>query len=144
MADRPTLDPQRPSHHTHGRYGPADDNTTSSHVTLDAYGHHRPKRIVSPHVLAMDKPLGGSRSKSQASGHSSGEGSTAMGKSSHPKHPFENSKHLLVVLPNDAIDVEEEARLYDELCAATQSVSSDLPASPKCLAEHSEYFAPFF
>lgn len=56
------------------------------------------------------------------------EGSAAAGTSSRagfrPKHPFEDCKSLLVVLPNDAIDVEEEARLYDELCAATQSVST--------------------
>jgi hypothetical protein len=31
-------------------------------------------------------------------------------------HPFQSSKSLLVVIPNDAIDVEEESRLYDELC----------------------------
>jgi len=43
----------------------------------------------------------------------------------HSKHPFENSKDLLVVLPNDAIDVEEEARLYDELRAATQFDDDD-------------------
>ena len=54
----------------------------------------------------------------------------ATGGSPHPNHPFENSKNLLVVLPNDAIDVEEEARLYDELCAATQSVSPDHPTFP--------------
>ncbi|KAF9648865.1 Phox-like protein, partial [Thelephora ganbajun] len=33
-----------------------------------------------------------------------------------------NSKDLLVVLPNDAIDTKEEARLCDELRAATQSL----------------------
>lgn len=56
----------------------------------------------------------------------SGDGSTAAGKGSRDAvHPFENSKDLLVVLANDAIDVEEEARLYDELRAATQSVSPD-------------------
>jgi len=33
-----------------------------------------------------------------------------------PTHPFANSKNLLVVIPDDAIDVEEESRLYDELC----------------------------
>lgn len=31
------------------------------------------------------------------------------------EHPFANSKSLLEIIPNK-IDVEEEARLYDELC----------------------------
>ncbi len=30
-------------------------------------------------------------------------------------HPFANSKGLLEIIPNK-IDIEEEARLYDELC----------------------------
>jgi len=89
----------------------------------------------------MDKILASSRTKSQASGHFSTEGSVAKGENSHPKHPFENSKDLLTVLPNDVIDVEEEARLYDELCAATQSVSPDHPTFPNHLAD---YFAPSF
>ncbi|GBE86177.1 hypothetical protein SCP_0900540 [Sparassis crispa] len=42
--------------------------------------------------------------------------------------PFENAKGLLVVLP-DTIDVEEEARLYDELCD-TPINSSTIPPSP--------------
>ena len=92
----------------------------------------------------MDKLLASPRSKSQTSGHSPAEGSTVTGTSSHPRHPFENSKDLLVVLPNDAIDVEEEARLYDELCAATQSVSPDRLTIPKRFAEYSEYFALSF
>ena len=60
-----------------------------------------------------------------------------------PKHPFEN---LLVVFPNDAIDVEEEARLYDELRAATQSVSPDLsePFPNASHTQYSDYFAPSF
>lgn len=66
----------------------------------------------------------------------SGDGSIAAGTGSRDsgdptQHPFENSKDLLVVLPNDAIDVEEEARLYDELRAATQSVSSDISGRPQ-------------
>lgn len=32
-----------------------------------------------------------------------------------PDHPFANSSNLVVVIP-DRIDVEEEARLYEELC----------------------------
>lgn len=36
--------------------------------------------------------------------------------SERPTHPFANSKNLLVVIPDDKIDVEEESRLYDELC----------------------------
>ena len=73
---------------------------------------------------AMDQAP--SRSKFKTSG----DGSTAAGKGSRDVvHPFENSKDLLVVLANDAIDVEEEARLYDELRAATQSVSPD-PSDP--------------
>lgn len=35
--------------------------------------------------------------------------------SSTPVHPFANSKSLLEIIP-DKIDVEEESRLYDELC----------------------------
>ena len=59
---------------------------------------------------------------------SSQHGSTAAvnGDGGDSKHPFENADGLLVVFPNDAIDVEEEARLYDELRAATQSVSPGL------------------
>lgn len=38
------------------------------------------------------------------------------GPSNTPAHPFANSKNLLVVIPDDGIDVEEESRLYDELC----------------------------
>jgi hypothetical protein len=60
----------------------------------------------------------------------SGAAGTSSRAARHSKHPFENSKGLLVVLPNDAIDVEEEGRLYDELCAATQSVSPDLRPAP--------------
>jgi len=93
----------------------------------------------------MDQASASSRSKFKTPGKSSADGPSAVGTSSravgHPNHPFENSKDLLVVLPNDTIDVEEEARLYDELRAATQSVSSDLP---KRFAEHSDCFAPFF
>jgi hypothetical protein len=33
-----------------------------------------------------------------------------------PTHPFANSKNLLVIIPDDEIDVAEESRLYDELC----------------------------
>lgn len=33
-------------------------------------------------------------------------------------HPFANSKQLLEVIP-DKIDVEEESRLYDELCVVS-------------------------
>ena len=96
----------------------------------------------------MDEAYAPSRPKPKTSGRSCREGSTAGGTSSrpvcHPKHPFEDSKGLLVVLPNDAIDVEEEARLYDELCAATQSVSSDLRTFPNAPALYSDYFAPSF
>jgi len=31
-------------------------------------------------------------------------------------HPFANSKNLLVVIPDDGVDIEEESRLYNELC----------------------------
>ncbi|KAJ3730837.1 Phox homologous domain-containing protein [Lentinula raphanica] len=31
-------------------------------------------------------------------------------------HPFANSKKRLEIIRNDGIDVEEEARLYDEMC----------------------------
>ena len=58
---------------------------------------------------------------------SSVEGPTAAaGTGSRPfcdlSHPFENSKELLVVLPNDATDVSE-TRLDHELREAAQSVS---------------------
>lgn len=33
-------------------------------------------------------------------------------------HPFANSRQLLEVIPNK-IDVEEESRLYDELCVVS-------------------------
>lgn len=83
---------------------------------------------ISRRLEAMDQASASStRSRSKPSGQSTADGTTAGGTSSHAaKHPFENSKHLLVVLPNDAIDVEEEARLYEELRAATQSVSPGL------------------
>lgn len=78
---------------------------------------------------AMDQASASARSKFKTSGQSSKDGPTAAKTSprgvDHPKHPFENSKDLLVVLPNDVIDVEEETRLYDELRAATQSVSAE-------------------
>ncbi|GJJ10905.1 hypothetical protein Clacol_005133 [Clathrus columnatus] len=35
--------------------------------------------------------------------------------SSTPSHPFANSKSLLVIIPQDRVDVEEESALYDEL-----------------------------
>lgn len=31
-------------------------------------------------------------------------------------HPFQNTTDLLVVIPDDGIDVEQESRFYDELC----------------------------
>jgi hypothetical protein len=42
-----------------------------------------------------------------------GEGSSLT--SGKLVHPFQNSTGKLIVLPND-IDVEEESRLYDEIC----------------------------
>ncbi|KZP26096.1 Phox-like protein [Athelia psychrophila] len=54
-----------------------------------------------------------------------------------PAHPFANSKSLLVVIPDDKIDVEEEARLYDELCVAQDDeVTPTLrrPSSPAPLS----------
>ncbi|KAH7929075.1 Phox-like protein [Leucogyrophana mollusca] len=44
-----------------------------------------------------------------------------------PSHPFKNSTSLLVVIP-DGIDVEEESRLYDDLCDDQQRPA---PRSPK-------------
>ncbi|KAI0786916.1 hypothetical protein C8Q75DRAFT_769970 [Abortiporus biennis] len=49
-------------------------------------------------------------------------------------HPFQNSKNLLVLIP-DRIDVEEESRLYDELLDSADSdvtyyQESPLPQSP--------------
>jgi hypothetical protein len=67
-----------------------------------------------------------SRSKLINPGRSSVDDATAAGTSSRavggPQHPFENSKKLLVLLPNDAIDAEAETRLFNELREATQSV----------------------
>ncbi|CCL98553.1 uncharacterized protein FIBRA_00553 [Fibroporia radiculosa] len=44
-------------------------------------------------------------------------------------HPFENAQGLLVILP-DKIDVEEEARLYEELCDTPINIPPRRPASP--------------
>ncbi|KAG1835004.1 Phox-like protein [Suillus subalutaceus] len=50
-----------------------------------------------------------------------------------PTHPFRNTESLLVVIPDDGIDVEAEARLYDELC----DVRSPLfQYRPKYLTDH--------
>ncbi|THH32876.1 hypothetical protein EUX98_g1359 [Antrodiella citrinella] len=46
-----------------------------------------------------------------------------------PAHPFANSKNLVVVVPD--IDVEEEARLYDELCDAAEGDTIVRSASPQ-------------
>ncbi|KAI0925205.1 hypothetical protein AcW1_007075 [Taiwanofungus camphoratus] len=46
-----------------------------------------------------------------------------------PSHPFENAKGLLVILP-DKIDVEEESRLYEELCESPDDNSFAPPQSP--------------
>ncbi|OJA20435.1 hypothetical protein AZE42_05727 [Rhizopogon vesiculosus] len=49
-----------------------------------------------------------------------------------PAHPFRNTKNLLVLIPDDGIDVEEEARLYDELCDDQISLpQSSRPKSPQ-------------
>jgi hypothetical protein len=45
-------------------------------------------------------------------------------------HPFCNSNSLLEVIPKDAIDVEEESRLYDELCEVRKISSHTPPLSP--------------
>ncbi|KAF9786469.1 Phox-like protein [Thelephora terrestris] len=70
-----------------------------------------------------------SRSKLISPGRSSVDDATAAGTSSRavcgPQHPFENSKKLLVLLPNDAIDAEAETRLFNELREATQSDDDD-------------------
>jgi len=52
-----------------------------------------------------------------------------------PSHPFQNSKGLLVLIPN-RIDVEEEARLYDEICDSADTATFDpsildSPRAPK-------------
>ncbi|KAH8102062.1 Phox-like protein [Cristinia sonorae] len=58
--------------------------------------------------------------------------------SSEPQavHPFANSNSLIVVIP-DNIDVEEEARLYEELCDAANDEAAIRPESP-----HSAVGAP--
>jgi len=38
-------------------------------------------------------------------------------------HPFQNTTGLLVVIPDDGIDVEEESRFYDELCDEPDAAS---------------------
>lgn len=49
-----------------------------------------------------------------------------------PTHPFRNTESLLVVIPNDGIDVEAEAQLYDELCDDQVSIHpSTRPKSPQ-------------
>ncbi|KAG2144535.1 Phox homologous domain-containing protein [Suillus clintonianus] len=49
-----------------------------------------------------------------------------------PTHPFQNTESLLVVIPDDGIDVEAEARLYDELCDDQVSLpQSTHPKSPQ-------------
>ena len=92
----------------------------------------------------MDQADAFSRSKLSTRGQSSVGGTIAAGMSSRavgdPQHPFENSRKLLVVLPNDAIDVEEETRLYEELREATQSVRPDSSE----ISEDTDYFAPYF
>jgi len=52
-----------------------------------------------------------------------------------PVHPFQNSKGLLVIIPNK-IDIEEEARLYNEICNSADTATFDpsvldSPQSPK-------------
>jgi hypothetical protein len=50
-------------------------------------------------------------------------------------HPFANSKKRLEIIRNNGIDIEEEARLYDEMCfeermpRAKPSVEYERPAS---------------
>jgi len=41
---------------------------------------------------------------------------TSQSSLSQDLYPFQNSDSLLVIIPKDSIDVEEESRLYDELC----------------------------
>ena len=96
----PDVRPASTAPHICGRYGPTSDNTTSSHVTVVAYGHHWAERKITHRVQAMDKPLASSRSKSQTSGLSPTEGSVSTGGSSHLKHPFENSKDLRIGTPS--------------------------------------------
>lgn len=50
-------------------------------------------------------------------------------------YPFENAKGLLVVLP-DSIDVEEEARLYEELCETPTDTNYTPPDSPPLSPRH--------
>ena len=39
-------------------------------------------------------------------------------------HPFSNSKNLLVVIPDDKIDIEEESRFYDKFCQVRTNTMS--------------------
>ncbi|KAH7910208.1 Phox-like protein [Hygrophoropsis aurantiaca] len=41
--------------------------------------------------------------------------SSSLSRSISPSHPFKHSTSLLVVIP-DKIDIEEESRLYDQIC----------------------------
>ncbi|KAG2741050.1 hypothetical protein P692DRAFT_20851269 [Suillus brevipes Sb2] len=43
-----------------------------------------------------------------------------------PTHPFRNTESLLVIIPDDGMDIEAEARLYDELCGVRSSIHSPI------------------
>ncbi|KIM88486.1 hypothetical protein PILCRDRAFT_95603 [Piloderma croceum F 1598] len=47
--------------------------------------------------------------------------SPQSGPSTAPAHPFAHTKNLLVIIPDNGIDVEEESRLYDQLCERPSS-----------------------
>lgn len=46
----------------------------------------------------------------------------AMSSQSQNSFPLKDPKSLLVLMPKDTIDVEEESRLYDELCDVSSFV----------------------
>jgi len=79
----------------------------------------------------MDQPSAPSRSTFKTPVRSSVDRYTAAGTRSRSRafcdleHPFENSKDLLVVLPNDATDVSLETRLHGDHREALRSDDDD-------------------
>lgn len=55
-----------------------------------------------------------SESSTAASALSSAPASESTAASVTPSHPFAHAKGLLVVIPQDRVDVEEESAFYDE------------------------------
>ncbi|OCH85116.1 Phox-like protein [Obba rivulosa] len=65
----------------------------------------------------------------------SAQASSSSASTASSQHPFENAKGLLVVI-QDSIDVEEEARLYEELCETPTDTNYTPPDSPPLSPKH--------